>query len=237
MSRAAVPVAYVAEVEPETGWFTLLIEDIVGGRQGDQIEACTPATAAAVLEEMAGLHAPCWEAADLAALQWLNRATPESDALLGTLVGSLLPGFLERYEDDAGSRRIATYVSGSSSGCRPGCGCRSGPRTASHGDFRLDNLLFQPESAAPRGGGLADGGLGERVHRRGLLRRRMPERRGPPRPRAGPDGPLSRRALPARRAGVHPGAAARGRPARHLRRRRSWQSWRPWSCSAPSAAI
>src|SRR5271167_825228 len=33
---ARVPRAYVAEIEPETGWFTLLLEDIVGGVQGDQ---------------------------------------------------------------------------------------------------------------------------------------------------------------------------------------------------------
>src|SRR5580704_5665222 len=33
---ARVPRPYLAEVEPETGWFTLLLEDIVGGTQGDQ---------------------------------------------------------------------------------------------------------------------------------------------------------------------------------------------------------
>src|SRR5271165_4972246 len=61
---ARVPSAYVAEVEPETGWFTLLLQDVVGAAQGDQIAACTPDVAAAVLDEMAGLHAPCWEAPD-----------------------------------------------------------------------------------------------------------------------------------------------------------------------------
>ncbi len=145
---ARVPRAYVAEVEPATGWFTLLLEDIVGGCQGDQIEACTPDVAAAVLEEMAGLHAPCWEVGELAALEWLNRATPESDALLHALVTSLLPGFLERYEDTLAPahrdvcvrfvERLPAWLQ-----------LRSGPRTASHGDFRLDNLLFEPMSARP----------------------------------------------------------------------------------------
>ena len=89
----------MAEVEPETGWFTLLMEDIAGATQGDQIAACGPEVAAAVLEEMAGLHAPCWEAPELAGLEWLNRSTPESDGFLVALVSSLLPGFLERYAD------------------------------------------------------------------------------------------------------------------------------------------
>ncbi len=146
--RARVPAAYVAEVEPETGWFTLLLEDIVGAAQGDQIAACGPDLAAAVLDEMAGLHAPCWEAPDLAGLEWLNRATPESDGLLCMLVSSLLPGFLERYEDTLAPdhqevcRLFAEHLPA-------WLHLRAGPRTASHGDFRLDNLLFQPGDPRP----------------------------------------------------------------------------------------
>jgi len=146
--RARLPAAYVAEVEPETGWFTLLLEDIVGAAQGDQIAACSPDVAVAVLEQMAGLHAPCWEAPDLAGLEWLNRATPESDGLLCMLVSSLLPGFLERYEDtlapdhQAVCRIFAEHLPA-------WLRLRAGPRTASHGDFRLDNLLFQPGDPRP----------------------------------------------------------------------------------------
>jgi Phosphotransferase enzyme family len=145
---ARLPAVYLAEVEPETGWFTLLMEDIVGAAQGDQIAACDPATATAVLDEMAALHAPCWEAPELERLEWLNRSTPESDGFLVALVSSLLPGFLERYADTLAPEHQAVcrlfvdhlpdYLS-----------LRGGPRTASHGDFRLDNLLFQPGTPRP----------------------------------------------------------------------------------------
>ncbi len=143
-----VPVAYAAEIEPETGWFTLLLEDIVGGVQGDQIEACGPDTAAAVLDEMAGLHAPCWEDPDLAALGWLNRNSPETDAMLTALVSTLLPGFLERYADTLAPEHqdvCRLYAEHLPAWSR----LRTGPSTATHGDFRLDNLLFQPGNPRP----------------------------------------------------------------------------------------
>ena len=146
--RTRLPAVYAAEIEPETGWFTLLMEDVAGARQGDQIAACTPVVAVAVLEGMAGLHAPCWESPELARLEWLNRNTPESVEFLGAMVSSLLPGFLERYEGQLTpehqdvcrvyAENVPAYVS-----------LRTGPRTAAHGDFRLDNFLFEPNDPEP----------------------------------------------------------------------------------------
>ena len=146
--RARVPSLHFSAIEPGTGWFTLILEDIVGAAQGDQIAACGPDVAAAVLEEMAGLHAPCWECDDLAALDWLNRTSPEADGFMASMVASLLPGFLERYDESltpehAELCRVFVDNMGAWSSRR------DGPRTASHGDFRLDNLLFQPGNPRP----------------------------------------------------------------------------------------
>lgn len=145
---ARVPACYFADVEADTGWFTLLLEDITGAVQGDQIEACDAEVGAAVLEEMAGLHAPCWEAPDLTALEWLNRGTTDSEEFLAAMVASLAPGFLDRYKDDL-SAEHAEVVRLFVDNIRTWSRLRAGPSTASHGDFRLDNLLFQPGERRP----------------------------------------------------------------------------------------
>jgi hypothetical protein len=145
---ARVPGHHFAEVEPDTGWFTLILDDIAGATQGDQIAACDAEVASAVLEEMAGLHAPCWEVAALAGLEWLNRTSPGADEFLAAMVTSLLPGFLDRYREELAPEHAALcqqFVEHLPAWSN----LRVGPRTASHGDFRLDNLLFQPGERRP----------------------------------------------------------------------------------------
>ena len=183
---------------------------------GGRIRRLRPDVAAAVLEEMAGLHVPVLGGPrSRRGSSGSTAATPESDGLLCMLVSSLLPGFLERYEDTLApdhqevcrlfAEHLPTYLR-----------LRSGPRTACHGDFRLDNLLFQPGDCGGRRR-LADGGLGRGVLRRGVLPRRLPQRRGPPGARGRPPGALPRRPVPAGCPRLQPGAAAGRRAEGHLR--------------------
>jgi len=137
-----------AAIDPDEAWFTLLLEDLADATQGDEIAGCDVEVAAAALHQMAGLHAPCWEAADLAASPWVNRATPDSDAFTASIVSGVFPGFLDRYGDrleadhvrllESFVPRLAAWMA------RP-----RGPRTVVHADFRLDNLLFTPDDPAP----------------------------------------------------------------------------------------
>ena len=68
--------------------------------------------------------------------------------MLTALVSTLLPGFLERYADTLAPehqdvcRLFAEHLPA-------WLRLRTGPRTATHGDFRLDNLLFQPGNPRP----------------------------------------------------------------------------------------
>jgi hypothetical protein len=148
--RVAVrhPGLLFAAVDPEEAWFTLLLQDVTGASQGDELAGCDADTAAAALRQMAGLHGPCWEAPDLAASPWVNRATPDSDAFTASIVTGVFPGFLERYGDRlepahvdllrAFLPRLGEWMA------RP-----RGPGTVVHANFRLDNMLFTPGDPDP----------------------------------------------------------------------------------------
>ncbi len=72
----------------------------------------------------------------------------DTDTMLTALVSTLLPGFLERYaetlapEHQEVCRLFAEHLP-------VWLRLRTGPCTATHGDFRLDNLLFQPGDPRP----------------------------------------------------------------------------------------
>jgi aminoglycoside phosphotransferase (APT) family kinase protein len=135
--------AYLAEIDDE-GWFTIVLEDIADGVQGDQIGGCTVEQAHTAMNALAALHAPLYGDATAGAKPWLNGASPLTQAL----VAQLLPAFLDRYAgsiDDEHARlceRFAESVDGWTADQRA-------PLGIVHGDYRLDNMLFAAAGTRP----------------------------------------------------------------------------------------
>lgn len=141
-----VAACHLAQWSSQTGDFVLVLEDLAPGRQGDQIAGCTVAQARTAVVELARLHGPRWNDPSLHDLEWLGRRTGPDDGLrLSELWAMLVPGFLATYASrlqpdaidllDQFGGRIAEWVDG-----------RAGPMTVTHGDYRLDNLMFASES-------------------------------------------------------------------------------------------
>jgi hypothetical protein len=136
----AAPVPYLVRFDATTHDFVILMNDLAPAHQGDQIDGCTVDEAALAMAEAAKLHAPLWGDSTLASMDWLNRHSPDG---LVELMGMLWPGFRERYSgrvdpevEAAGERlieKLPSYL-----------GFRPDVLTAVHGDFRLDNMLFDP---------------------------------------------------------------------------------------------
>lgn len=143
------PRCHHAEWHADSGDFVLVLEDMAPASQGDQLAGCDPDTAAAVVAELAKLHGPRWGDPTLAELDWIGRPSPTDDEQLCGMWELLSPGFLATYDRhlepaqravlDAFAPRLSDWLA-----------ARTGPRTVTHGDFRLDNLLL--------GDGTATGG-------------------------------------------------------------------------------
>lgn len=142
------PHCFAVEIAPATGDFVILMEDLAGSVQGDQIEGCSVDQAAVAMQEAAKLHAPRWGDATLTDLDFLTRPGPEGSALLQGIYGALFPGFEARYAARLDpdvlevARRLGESVGTWSSALTT-------PLTVTHGDYRLDNMLFGRDASAP----------------------------------------------------------------------------------------
>lgn len=144
--RVGGPLAgcHLAVIDPDQGWFTLLLEDVSPAVQGDQIAGCAVEQARLALHELAKLHAPVFADPQLGATPWLN----QENVLGQALMTQLLQAFLERYcdrvlpEHQEVCRHFVASLDGWVADRRP-------PLGLVHGDYRLDNMLFGAE-AVPR---------------------------------------------------------------------------------------
>lgn len=139
-----VPACHVAAYDSGSGDFTLLLEDLAPARPGDQLVGCDVGQARAALAEAAALHAAYWDDPALEELPYLSRNDPE---ILGAFLADVWPVFLGRYRSylpPGGEETAARFVGGFADWARG----RVGPFTLSHGDFRVDNLMFAGENPA-----------------------------------------------------------------------------------------
>ena len=126
--------------------FVLVLEDIVAGKQGDQLSGATVEQARAAIDELVLLHAPLWNSSQLDTLGWMPRHSMESSQGTRDLLRSVFPGFATRFSAlvsaevlELGSRLVEN-IDGYD---------RAFPNneTIVHRDFRLDNLLFTGTSS------------------------------------------------------------------------------------------
>ncbi len=130
-----------------TDAYAVLLEDLAPAEAGDQMAGCTPDVAATALPELVALHAPRWDDRSLLDAAWLGRPTAESAEFTALIVGGFVPGFLDRYGHRLDAEAVALVDR-----LTPRLGAyladRPGPWTLTHGDFRLDNLMFGADRVA-----------------------------------------------------------------------------------------
>ncbi len=78
---------HLALYDQAEGWFTLILDDVPGAVQGDQIAGCDLPTAKTVMRALAQLHAPVFNDIAVGTMDFLNLPNPVN----GDLMGALLP--------------------------------------------------------------------------------------------------------------------------------------------------
>lgn len=141
------PRAYWGEVEPATGRFTLVIDDLSpNATVGDMVGGGTIEQAELAIGAMAAIQAPLWDSPELGEKQWLG--IHKAEMLFGT-VAPAVDLFVERFGDRVQpdhlelARRLAPKAAGSAQRLwKP-------PFVICHSDYRLDNMMFGDGDSAP----------------------------------------------------------------------------------------
>lgn len=133
------PRCWFASIDPASGWFTLLFEDLGEYAVGNVLDGGTVERARLALAELVKLQAPRWNDPALQAFPWLAergrtegffslfpKSLPGFKDMFGTRLNAALLALAERVVP-----RAADYVRG-----------WNGPCAIQHGDYRLDNMLF-----------------------------------------------------------------------------------------------
>jgi len=135
------PRVFHADIEVDTARFVLLLEDLAPSRPGDQIAGCSPQCAEVALDELVKLHAPRWGDPALAEVGWLHGDKTLGRQFLLAVLPGLWAGFGQRYAADLGAD-VLEAGSALFGNLESYLMADTAPWTVVHGDYRLDNLLF-----------------------------------------------------------------------------------------------
>jgi hypothetical protein len=151
-TRLHVARCYYSAVDATTRESVLVLEDLVSAQRINQVTGVAADAAQLALQSVAGLHSGWWErqsATEIQELQSITDSSGAAEALVEKLYAQAWPQFLQsgivtvptdvkRFGERLVGRITETEQLLTSS-----------PQTLIHGDFRLDNLLFDLQKEPP----------------------------------------------------------------------------------------
>ena len=146
MLEVRVPKTYAAEVDETGADFVLLFEDLGPCRQGNQLTSCSLEDARHAIRQAAAIHAPSWNRAQVIELDWLH-TRPEALDQIKALYPQAHALFADRYAGTL-EPELLQVCAQFNEASEHWFGREGGDRCLIHGDFRLDNMLFEIRGGA-----------------------------------------------------------------------------------------
>jgi hypothetical protein len=147
LTGMSIPRCYFAEIDADSGMFTLVLEDLSGRtRPGDVLTASSLDECSGALAELVRLQAPLWNSPAILELPWLGDPS-RTIGIFDSLPAGLEP-FIARFGDALDAAHVQLFESLLP---RAGEWVRSWrpPTVVQHGDFRSDNLLHGTVAGTP----------------------------------------------------------------------------------------
>lgn len=141
-----LPHCYHCEIDRDGADFVMLLADLAPAVQGDQLQGCSATEARLAARALAGLHGPRW--CDPAWLTFTGATMPRPDADFARGLGDLAVMAAETTLSRLGHRMSAPdRETLTTTAALVGQWLLLEPERFSllHGDYRLDNLLFDPD--------------------------------------------------------------------------------------------
>ncbi len=143
--RVPIPRHYHCEIAGDGAEFVLLLADMAPAEQGDQIAGCSVAEAKLAVRALAGLHAPSW--CDPKLSDFPGIAMPKPDAGMASGMGDVAKMATEITLEKLGDRMSVddrATLAASMAMVTPWLMAETNRFALLHGDYRLDNMLFDP---------------------------------------------------------------------------------------------
>jgi len=142
-----VPACWHAEISDDGMDFVLVLADMAPAAQGDQIAGCDRAEAGLAVEALAGLHGPSWGDRrwfDLAGIVMPKPGDEAAAAGLGEVARMAAGILVDKLGDDISDEDKETLPAAMSL-VAPWLLAEQDRFALMHGDYRLDNMLFDPD--------------------------------------------------------------------------------------------
>jgi hypothetical protein len=140
-----MPQPYVAEHDPQTDRFVLVMEDLSHATDGDQVAGLSLDNVRMALEGIAALHARWWNRPELVSLEAIIQPFGEGLwAGTGARHAAAWPSFEAFVAARASPELLRVGERMGAALDRLMLDMAARPRTLCHGDFRADNLMFEP---------------------------------------------------------------------------------------------